>query len=133
MRLPELTAHSGLRSNLASIPPCLGDRVPACGKRLHKMSDDAVDDVVQGGEISSPPREIVVTDVPRSRTSRFLAHAFFWLLAGSYAVHYAAVALMIHYDKIEKAKPLMELFSGWLPVIAGFVGAAAAYYLTRER
>ena len=48
-------------------------------------------------------------------------------------VHYAAVIALEWSGKHESVKSLETVFSAWLPILSGLVGAAVTYYFTREK
>ena len=69
----------------------------------------------------------------RAETAKGLAFLLVWILAISVALHYVFTGILQANNYAEAAESLSKIFNIWLPVISGLVGAAAAYYFTKEK
>ena len=89
--------------------------------------------IIEGGEIKDDSREIEFHEKRhRALTARLLAITLTWMLASSWLIHYAVTAYFIYQEKAQATEELGRIFNVWLPVLAGLVGAATAYYFTKE-
>lgn len=69
----------------------------------------------------------------QAETSQKLAFSLVVVLALTIAIHYVTTIILElngHHDAVESIE---KIFNSWLPVIAGFVGAAVAYYFTKDK
>ncbi len=106
----------------------LGDPVVASPE-----TDDQEIDVIEGGEINHSAQDTSWKDNHESETAKTQTYAFVAILAGSFAVHYIAVTVLILCNEMEAVSTLTALFDKWLPVISSFVASATTYYLSHRK
>jgi len=72
---------------------------------------------------------------PRSdaHTARIIAFSLIILLVVSVVAQYVALIVLTVYNRNEAIPNFEHLFNACFPVLAGLVGSAVTYYLTKER
>jgi hypothetical protein len=96
------------------------------------QSNDKVEtDIV---ELSTPLR-VEKFDPSRfqAETARTLAYVFTGVLAGSYLLYCVSVTVLHLWGKKDAADGLTAAFNSWLPVIAGLLGSAVGFFLSKSR
>lgn len=94
---------------------------------------DTPEPEIVGGEVeeaaaAGPASDVYQKGVIRKpSTSRVLATRFFWLLTTIVVGHYSFIALLVWNGKAD-FKQLEAAYNSSLPVVAGLVGTAAAFF-----
>ena len=68
-----------------------------------------------------------------AETAKQLALLLVWIMAMSVGIHYGLTAYFAAMGQADTVESLAQIFNIWLPVISSSVGAAAAYYFTKEK
>ena len=90
-----------------------------------------LDETIEGGEIELDEPLDLFHERHKAETARVLAYVLVAALAGSFVLHYIAVAVLGSLGKDSTVQYLTDLFGNWLPVISGLTGGAATYFFTR--
>jgi hypothetical protein len=69
----------------------------------------------------------------QAETSQKLAFSLVGVLVVTIAIHYATTIVLELYGHHNAVESIEKIFNSCLPVIAGFVGAAVTYYLTKDK
>lgn len=98
----------------------------------------ADEQVIEGGEITGvgeDKNELRVDPLKKERaeTTRKLAYVLVGILALSFVIHYAIMAILIFTNRASDVEALNTIFTTWLPVISGLASSAVTYYFTREK
>jgi hypothetical protein len=98
--------------------------------------DEIAEEPVDGGPVYGVGHDLGVHPEKADKEfARKLAILLVWILAFSALLHYAVVAIVQAFMD-EDTQPIVEslgkIFSVWLPVMSGFVGAAVTYYFTKR-
>jgi len=68
-----------------------------------------------------------------ARTARTIAFSLVTLLVVSVVAQYAALIILTIYNRGDAIPNFEHLFNNCFPVLAGLVGSAVTYYLTKEK
>jgi uncharacterized membrane protein YbhN (UPF0104 family) len=83
-----------------------------------------------------PPPDINLKNLKEEResqTARFITITLLSLLAATFLVQYVVLGLLAYFNRVDAIPHFEHLFNVWLPVLAGLVGTAVGFYLTKER
>ena len=69
----------------------------------------------------------------KATTTRWIAYLLIGIFGVSFVIHYVVMICLAFSNKTDAMEIAERTFSTWLPIISGFVGAAVAYFFTRER
>src|ERR1700723_2106088 len=78
-----------------------------------------------------PPSNINLED-HEARTGRFIAIALVIVLVVSIVSQYVALIILTIYHREDAVPSFEHLFNASFPVLAGLVGSAVTYYLTKK-
>jgi len=67
-----------------------------------------------------------------AQTTSTLAYWLLGMLAGTLALHYLCIMILIFCNRADAIKNLEDFYHSWLPVLAGLSGSVVTYYFTRE-
>jgi hypothetical protein len=68
-----------------------------------------------------------------SLTARTLAIILVTMLGITFVAQYVSLWVLTVYNHVDAIPHFEHLFNVWLPVLAGLVGTAVGFYLTKER
>lgn len=100
------------------------DQIPA-------INELDVDATIEGGDIELDEPLELFHERHKAKTARVLAYVLVGTLAGSFVLHYTAIAVLGSLGKDSTVQYLTDLFGNWLPIISGLTGGAATYFFAR--
>lgn len=99
-----------------------------------KSPTEAEEPTIEAGLVSEANKPLPFhKEKHQAETSQKLAFSLVVVLAVTIGIHYLTTIILElngHHNAVESIE---KIFNSWLPVIAGFVGAAVTYYFTKDK
>lgn len=98
------------------------------------LSSESSDSIEFNSEDSKPVKtdNFIDSESVKAETSKMLASVLVSALSVSYLAHYVVVLILSLFDKKDTLELLSNLFNAWMPIIAGFTGAAVTHYFSKK-
>ena len=95
----------------------------------HHYAPQNLDEEIQLRRLQQDYQGAAHRDVSRANLAKLLVA----LMGISVIVYFIALTVAIARGSTEAIETLRNAFNAWLPVMSGFVGAAIAYYFTKDK
>jgi len=79
-----------------------------------------------------PPSTIDPKVERESKTARVLAITLIVMLGITFLANLVTLTVLTVYNRLDAAPQFERLFAVWVPLLAGLVGSAVTFYLTKE-